>query len=156
MATLGELLFYVATQQQDVQSGTTAQEVSDCWSINSATISAVTRCGGVVCFLGGRVCICVCVGGGGAHVCALVRACASVHAWHAHPGFCPCSHASTAQVVEAPRGRGHAALRGEDHREHLQPGRRLGGQLLQVGEGESEGEGQVKLGGRPFYECLSS
>jgi len=45
MATLGELLFYVATQQQDVQSGTTAQEVSDCWSINSSTISAVTRWG---------------------------------------------------------------------------------------------------------------
>uniref|UniRef100_A0A7S3R0S0 Protein kinase domain-containing protein n=2 Tax=Dunaliella TaxID=3044 RepID=A0A7S3R0S0_DUNTE len=43
MATLGELLFYVATQQQDVQSGTTAQEVSDCWSITSSTISAVTR-----------------------------------------------------------------------------------------------------------------
>uniref|UniRef100_A0A7S0S6G9 Protein kinase domain-containing protein n=1 Tax=Chlamydomonas leiostraca TaxID=1034604 RepID=A0A7S0S6G9_9CHLO len=43
MATLGELLFYIATQQQDAQSGVTAQEVSDCWSINSATISAVTR-----------------------------------------------------------------------------------------------------------------
>lgn len=43
MATLGELLFYIATQQQDAQSGLTAQEVSDCWSINSSTISAVTR-----------------------------------------------------------------------------------------------------------------
>lgn len=43
MATLGELLFYIATQQQDAANGQTAQEVSDCWNINSATISAVVR-----------------------------------------------------------------------------------------------------------------
>mmetsp|Transcript_37117 Transcript_37117/g.82576 ORF Transcript_37117/g.82576 Transcript_37117/m.82576 type:complete len:1288 (+) Transcript_37117:271-4134(+) len=46
MATLGELLFYIATQQQDNQGtagAATAQEVSDAWSITSSTISAVTR-----------------------------------------------------------------------------------------------------------------
>lgn len=44
MATLGELLFYIATQQQDAQNGATAQEVSDCWNINRDTINAVTKC----------------------------------------------------------------------------------------------------------------
>jgi hypothetical protein len=66
MATLGELLFYVATQQQDVQSGTTAQEVSDCWSINSSTISAVTRwvpalCALLIAWEPTAVHVCVCL-----------------------------------------------------------------------------------------------
>jgi hypothetical protein len=44
MATLGELLFYIATQQQDAAAGgQTAQEASDSWSINNGTIAAVTR-----------------------------------------------------------------------------------------------------------------
>ncbi|GFH10851.1 protein kinase domain-containing protein [Haematococcus lacustris] len=43
MATLGELLFYIATQQQDAQNGATAQEVSESWSINGGTVAAVAR-----------------------------------------------------------------------------------------------------------------
>eukprot|EP00798_Chlamydomonas_sp_ICE-L_P014436 gene14436-20443_t len=46
MATLGELLFYIATQQQDGQGGQgghSVQEASDAWSINSATINSVAR-----------------------------------------------------------------------------------------------------------------
>lgn len=55
MATLGELLFYVATQQQPEavqaagqhmtaeQAAAHAAAVADRWGINSATITAVTR-----------------------------------------------------------------------------------------------------------------
>ena len=43
MATLGELLFYIVTQQQDQQSSTTPGEAAESWSINSNTISAVAR-----------------------------------------------------------------------------------------------------------------
>jgi hypothetical protein len=43
MATLGELLFYIATTQQDVPGGGTVQEAADMWQINSGTVSAVIR-----------------------------------------------------------------------------------------------------------------
>lgn len=43
MATLGELLFYIATTQQDVPDGGTVQEAADIWQITSATVSAVVR-----------------------------------------------------------------------------------------------------------------
>lgn len=42
MATMGELLFYVSTQQ-DNQEGVTAQQVVERWGINPTTITAVTR-----------------------------------------------------------------------------------------------------------------
>lgn len=42
MATLGELLFYVATQQQDSGSASVA-DTSEAWGITCDTISAVTR-----------------------------------------------------------------------------------------------------------------
>ena len=43
MATLGELLFYVATTQQDMAGTSTVKEVADLWQINAGTVSAVTR-----------------------------------------------------------------------------------------------------------------
>lgn len=42
MATLGELLFYIATQQQDSGGGSVA-DVSAAWGITSATTGGVTR-----------------------------------------------------------------------------------------------------------------
>lgn len=42
MATLGELLFYVATQQQDSGAATVA-DASEAWGINQDTIGAVAR-----------------------------------------------------------------------------------------------------------------
>jgi hypothetical protein len=42
MATLGELLFYVATQQQDSGAATVA-DASEAWGINQDTIAAVAR-----------------------------------------------------------------------------------------------------------------
>lgn len=42
MATLGELLFYVATQQQDSGAASVA-DTSEAWGITSGTIQAVTR-----------------------------------------------------------------------------------------------------------------
>ncbi|MEW5310458.1 MAG: hypothetical protein WDW38_002255 [Sanguina aurantia] len=50
MATLGELLFYIATQQQDAAGGggggggTSANAVAEAWGITSSTISLVARC----------------------------------------------------------------------------------------------------------------
>lgn len=47
MATLGELLFYIATQQQDPQgAGGSAAEVAQTWGITSGTFSLVARCAG--------------------------------------------------------------------------------------------------------------
>lgn len=43
MATLGELLFYIATTQQDVPDGGTVQEAADIWQITGGTVSAVVR-----------------------------------------------------------------------------------------------------------------
>ena len=43
MATLGELLFYVATTQQDMAGSSTVKEAADLWQINAGTVSAVTR-----------------------------------------------------------------------------------------------------------------
>ena len=42
MATLGELLFYIATQQQDGGAGSVS-DVSASWGITSSTIGGVTR-----------------------------------------------------------------------------------------------------------------
>jgi hypothetical protein len=42
MATLGELLFYIATQQQDSGSAS-VQDTSSAWGITPATIAAVVR-----------------------------------------------------------------------------------------------------------------
>lgn len=42
MATLGELLFYIATQQQD-SGAASVQDTSSTWGITTATIAAVTR-----------------------------------------------------------------------------------------------------------------
>jgi hypothetical protein len=42
MATLGELLFYIATQQQDSGAGSVA-DVSAAWGISSATTGGVVR-----------------------------------------------------------------------------------------------------------------
>jgi hypothetical protein len=42
MATLGELLFYVATQQQD-GGGASVEDTSAAWGINRDTIAAVGR-----------------------------------------------------------------------------------------------------------------
>lgn len=42
MATLGELLFYVATQQQD-SGASSVGETCSVWGINAATIAAVVR-----------------------------------------------------------------------------------------------------------------
>lgn len=47
MATLGELLFYIATQQQDSAGGaggSSANAVAEAWGITSSTISLVSRC----------------------------------------------------------------------------------------------------------------
>ena len=43
MATLGELLFYIATTQQDVPGGGTVQEAADLWGLNTGTITSVVR-----------------------------------------------------------------------------------------------------------------
>ena len=42
MATLGELLFYIATQQQDSGSAS-VQDTSSAWGITPATVAAVVR-----------------------------------------------------------------------------------------------------------------
>lgn len=43
MATLGELLFYVATQQQDAALADPPVDVATAWSIVPGTLTAVTR-----------------------------------------------------------------------------------------------------------------
>ena len=43
MATLGELLFYIATTQQDVPGGGTVHEAAEMWGINAGIVSSVVR-----------------------------------------------------------------------------------------------------------------
>ena len=43
MATLGELLFYIATTQQDVPGGSTVQEAAEMWGFSSSTVTSVVR-----------------------------------------------------------------------------------------------------------------
>lgn len=43
MATLGELLFYIATQQQDAANGTTPADAAAAWGITGNAISTVLR-----------------------------------------------------------------------------------------------------------------
>lgn len=59
MATLGELLFYIATQQQDSAAGaggSSANAVAEAWGITSSTISLVARCVQKECVIYGKVC----------------------------------------------------------------------------------------------------
>jgi hypothetical protein len=43
MATLGELLFYVATQQEGGEGAMTSQQAADAWGINTTAIAAVAK-----------------------------------------------------------------------------------------------------------------